>query len=86
MTTLQSVAGVAGFEPTNADTKNRCLTTWRHPNCKSKKLGQALLELHCLQTHIYVIFYFFASIFYHILQKIYLIMSEQQFFLLFPGF
>ncbi len=22
---------MAGFEPTNADTKNRCLTTWRHP-------------------------------------------------------
>ena len=26
------MAGVAGFEPTNDDTKNRCLTTWRHPN------------------------------------------------------
>ena len=26
------LAGVAGFEPTNDDTKNRCLTTWRHPN------------------------------------------------------
>ena len=25
------MAGVAGFEPTNDDTKNRCLTTWRHP-------------------------------------------------------
>ena len=29
---LHLVAGVAGFEPTNDDTKNRCLTTWRHPN------------------------------------------------------
>ncbi len=28
---LHLVAGVAGFEPTNDDTKNRCLTTWRHP-------------------------------------------------------
>lgn len=28
---LHLVAGMAGFEPTNADTKNRCLTTWRHP-------------------------------------------------------
>ena len=29
---LEKVAGVPGFEPGNADTKNRCLTTWRHPN------------------------------------------------------
>ena len=28
---FSSLAGVAGFEPTNDDTKNRCLTTWRHP-------------------------------------------------------
>ena len=26
------VAGVAGFEPAHADTKNRCLTTWRYPS------------------------------------------------------
>ncbi len=25
------MAGVAGFEPTNGGTRNRCLTTWRHP-------------------------------------------------------
>ena len=25
------MAGVAGFEPTDADIKNRCLTTWRYP-------------------------------------------------------
>src|ERR1700722_19171712 len=23
--------GVEGFEPSNGGTKNRCLTTWRHP-------------------------------------------------------
>jgi hypothetical protein len=23
--------GVEGFEPPNGGTKNRCLTTWRHP-------------------------------------------------------
>lgn len=23
---------MAGFEPTNDGIKNRCLTTWRHPN------------------------------------------------------
>ena len=26
------LAGAAGFEPANAGTKNRCLTTWRRPN------------------------------------------------------
>ena len=25
------MAGMAGFEPANDGTKNRCLTTWRHP-------------------------------------------------------
>ena len=28
----QEMAGVVGLEPTNAGTKNRCLTTWLHPN------------------------------------------------------
>lgn len=27
------LAGVAGFEPAHGDIKNRCLTTWLHPNC-----------------------------------------------------
>ncbi len=26
------LAGVAGFEPAHADTKNRCLTAWLHPS------------------------------------------------------
>ena len=26
------MAGMEGFEPPNAGTKTRCLTTWRHPN------------------------------------------------------
>ena len=26
------LAGVAGFEPTNAGVKVLCLTAWRHPN------------------------------------------------------
>ena len=26
------LAGVAGFEPTNAGVKVQCLTAWRHPN------------------------------------------------------
>ena len=29
---LSGLAGVLGFEPRNGGTKNRCLTTWRHPN------------------------------------------------------
>ena len=31
MTTLQNVAGVAGFEPTNDGVKVRCLTSWLYP-------------------------------------------------------
>ena len=27
-----NLAGVLGFEPRNAGTKNRCLTAWRYPN------------------------------------------------------
>ncbi len=27
--------GVEGFEPPNGGTKNRCLTTWRHPRAKN---------------------------------------------------
>ena len=29
---LMILAGVVGFEPTVRGTKNRCLTTWLHPN------------------------------------------------------
>ena len=32
------MAGVVGFEPTVHGTKNRCLTTWLHPN------GEALIK------------------------------------------
>ena len=28
----EELAGVVGFEPTVRGTKNRCLTTWLHPN------------------------------------------------------
>ena len=28
---LDFLAGAVGFEPTNADSKNRCLTAWRRP-------------------------------------------------------
>lgn len=33
------MAGLAGFEPTNAGIKNRCLTTWRQPNMLFLKCG-----------------------------------------------
>jgi hypothetical protein len=34
------MAGVEGFEPTNAGIKTRCLTAWRHPitQVESQKL------------------------------------------------
>ena len=40
------MAGVVGFEPTIHGTKNRCLTTWLHPNGErlSTPLGRALQE------------------------------------------
>ena len=28
---LEFMAGAAGFEPANVDSKNRCLTAWRRP-------------------------------------------------------
>ena len=31
-TLCDEMAGVVGFEPTVRGTKNRCLTTWLHPN------------------------------------------------------
>src|SRR5437762_3689462 len=30
----KKVAGAGGFEPTNAGSKDRCLTTWLRPNIK----------------------------------------------------
>ena len=32
----REVAGVAGFEPTNAGIKIPCLTAWRHPNVRAR--------------------------------------------------
>ncbi len=36
------MAGVVGFEPTNAGIKTRCLATWRHPNNLLFTSGQGL--------------------------------------------
>ena len=49
------MAGVAGFEPTNDDTKNRCLTTWRHPNFDNEAIY--ILYFFILQE----LFYFFLN-------------------------
>ena len=38
---MVSVAGVAGFEPTNDGVRVRCLTAWRHPNMKLCGKGAA---------------------------------------------
>ena len=32
---ISLVAGAAGFEPANVDSKNRCLTAWRRPKKKT---------------------------------------------------
>ena len=32
------LAGAGGLEPTNAGSKDRCLTTWLRPNANFKKL------------------------------------------------
>lgn len=37
LTLLYSLAGPAGFEPANAGTKTRCLTTWRRPNSRCRR-------------------------------------------------
>lgn len=42
-TDLSGMAGAPGFEPGNVGTKNRCLTTWRRPNCRQSRLCGALL-------------------------------------------
>ena len=36
---FQRLAGAAGFEPANAGTKNRCLTTWRRPTVAAAYSG-----------------------------------------------
>ena len=43
------LAGAAGFEPANAGTKNRCLTTWLRPSRRARIAGGARLILR--QTH-----------------------------------
>ena len=35
---LHRKIGVEGFEPPDGGTKNRCLTTWRHPSKASEKM------------------------------------------------
>lgn len=37
---ISRLAGAAGFEPANAGTKNRCLTTWRRPSRRIRMCGR----------------------------------------------
>ncbi len=46
------LAGAAGFEPANADTKNQCLTTWRRP--KANWLVQCLFDFCNISNEIFV--------------------------------
>ena len=41
ITPPQLLAGMAGFEPTNARVKVWCLTAWRHPNVAAPSIGHA---------------------------------------------
>ena len=52
------MAGVAGFEPTNAGVKVPCLTAWRHPNIAFTRLPVTTnsgvsggIRTHDLQSH-----------------------------------
>ncbi len=48
------LAGVAGFEPTNAGIKIPCLTAWRHPNIKNgagDKFRTCYLQSHNLALY-----------------------------------
>ena len=47
---LLFLAGVAGFEPTNAGIKIPCLTAWRHPNDKVCGAGDKFRTCY-LQSH-----------------------------------
>ena len=46
------MAGVVGFEPTVHDTKNRCLTTWLHPNLffNFKPINNCVQALYALKS------------------------------------
>lgn len=39
------LAGMEGFEPPNAGTRNQCLTTWRHPNINVKCSLASVLDV-----------------------------------------
>ena len=47
---MSFLAGVAGFEPTNAGIKIPCLTAWRHPNDKVCGAGDKFRTCY-LQSH-----------------------------------
>ena len=44
------MAGMAGFEPTNAGVKVPCLTAWRHPNAYPCIIPQFLCFVNCFAS------------------------------------
>ena len=44
-----NMAGVVGFEPTNAEIKTQCLAAWRHPS-KSLHRGQRFVQWRKINT------------------------------------
>lgn len=40
---MNRMAGTEGFEPPNAGTKTRCLTTWPRPNILSSRLRSNII-------------------------------------------
>ncbi len=48
------MAGAAGFEPANVDSKNRCLTAWRRPN----KRKSYAIKVKFNEYQLFTFFYF----------------------------
>ena len=46
---ILKMAGVAGFEPTHAEIKTRCLTAWRHPS----RVTIAILRKAVIDSQLY---------------------------------
>ncbi len=47
------MAGAVGLEPTNAEIKTQCLTTWRRPICYLLLLNNTYLKLSAKRQLLY---------------------------------
>ena len=54
------MAGVEGFEPPNAGTRNQCLTTWRHPigskDCTPSGPTAQVVVINTFFSHIFTFY------------------------------